>query len=367
MRRFLRKIIFLVALFLSIATLATYYASYIEPSSVKYIAFAGFAFPYFWVITSILAFFAIVTLHLRLIIITAVSLIFTIGGFLRVARFDFISSKTADEKSLKILTFNVRGMSVSRFADGVKISDVVDYISNQNADIVCLQEMFFSKGQTKAGYNGLKDMFPKYKYIVSEEDVKNRPAHATGQVILSRYPLTYIELKDVSQSTDKSVLATDVDVDGTNFRIFNCHLESIRLSDEQLSAVSDARHAEIGDKTKQNLKTTYRKMADAFIERAVQARELVALIDSTEQNVVVCGDFNDTPISYCYNTIASNMGDAFVDAGHGIGNTYNGSLPPLRIDYILYSSNMEASTYTVDKVNLSDHYPVCSVVNYGFE
>ena len=79
--------------------------------------------------------------------------------------------------------------------------------------------------------------------------------------------------------------------------------------------------------------------------------------------VIVCGDFNDTPVSYAYRTVLGDLKDAFVESGRGISNTYNGILPSFRIDYILYDPKFSAGNYRRDKVYLSDHFPVRCLLN----
>jgi endonuclease/exonuclease/phosphatase family metal-dependent hydrolase len=79
--------------------------------------------------------------------------------------------------------------------------------------------------------------------------------------------------------------------------------------------------------------------------------------------VVVCGDFNDTPNSYTYHQISKGLNDAFREAGSGIGTTYVGKIPFLRIDYILYSKErFDPLYFKVIRKNLSDHYPVVSTL-----
>jgi endonuclease/exonuclease/phosphatase family metal-dependent hydrolase len=73
---------------------------------------------------------------------------------------------------------------------------------------------------------------------------------------------------------------------------------------------------------------------------------------------VVCGDFNDTPVSYAYRKVRGDMKDAFVESGWGVSNTYNGGLPSLRIDYILCDRKFDVSDYRRDRIYLSDHFPV---------
>jgi endonuclease/exonuclease/phosphatase family metal-dependent hydrolase len=99
-------------------------------------------------------------------------------------------------------------------------------------------------------------------------------------------------------------------------------------------------------------------MRQAYIQRAEQVDILAKHIQSSPYPVIVCGDFNDTPVSYTYNKLSKNLQDAFVESGSGIGNTFRGNFPYVRIDYVLYSPSLKLHHYHTEKVNWSDHFPV---------
>jgi endonuclease/exonuclease/phosphatase family metal-dependent hydrolase len=74
--------------------------------------------------------------------------------------------------------------------------------------------------------------------------------------------------------------------------------------------------------------------------------------------VIVCGDFNDSPVSYTYQKISANLKDAFLESGTGLGSTYSGRFPSYRIDYILHNPQLSCYQYANPKMGLSDHQPV---------
>jgi endonuclease/exonuclease/phosphatase family metal-dependent hydrolase len=77
----------------------------------------------------------------------------------------------------------------------------------------------------------------------------------------------------------------------------------------------------------------------AFAMRARQAEILREHIAASPHPVIVCGDFNDTPLSYSYRLMSKGLKDSFMEKGWGLGTTYAGALPALRIDYILCSQH----------------------------
>jgi endonuclease/exonuclease/phosphatase family metal-dependent hydrolase len=85
---------------------------------------------------------------------------------------------------------------------------------------------------------------------------------------------------------------------------------------------------------------------------------LSAHIRQSPYPTIVCGDFNDTPVSYTYHKMRGKLVDAFIESGSGIGNTYLGNFPSFRIDYIFHSKSFRSCCFRTDRINMSDHYPV---------
>jgi endonuclease/exonuclease/phosphatase family metal-dependent hydrolase len=104
------------------------------------------------------------------------------------------------------------------------------------------------------------------------------------------------------------------------------------------------------------------KVGGATAMRAEQAEQLRAHILSSPHPVIVCGDFNDTPNSYTYHHIAAGLTDAFEEKGFGLGTTFGGALPMLRIDYLLTDPGIRVHDCRVVRdTEWSDHYPVWGV------
>ena len=102
-------------------------------------------------------------------------------------------------------------------------------------------------------------------------------------------------------------------------------------------------------------------MKSSYKKRAEEARVIKEHMQSSLYPIILCGDFNDTPLSYAYNTISENLKDAFKESGKGIGQSFV-KLPALRIDYILHNESFKSYNYTKHKQKLSDHYAVsCKV------
>jgi endonuclease/exonuclease/phosphatase family metal-dependent hydrolase len=82
------------------------------------------------------------------------------------------------------------------------------------------------------------------------------------------------------------------------------------------------------------------------------------LLDKSPYPNIVSGDFNSVPGSFTYHRIKGDLQDTFLKKGAGLGNTYVGLSPTLRIDYILADKSFDVLQYKSPTLFLSDHFPV---------
>lgn len=251
-------------------------------------------------------------------------------------------SEDSPAASLKVVSYNV-GL-FAHGSDGESRLQVADSVSRwlraQDADILCLQEFFLPLNVSMDGW--LRQHFPGYKaeyYVLTGEN-----GHF-GNVTLSRRPVADRGKIDFSKSTNMA-LWTDVRLDSTTLRLYNCHFESYNISLSGLIKKDGA------------VEETEQKMRRSITERPKQVSEVLRHIDTAPVRSMVLGDFNDNPLSYTYFRLLRGRRDSFVRAGKGFGATYRSLWPLLRIDYQLYPSDIEAVSYQVPHVKYSDHYPV---------
>ncbi len=64
------------------------------------------------------------------------------------------------------------------------------------------------------------------------------------------------------------------------------------------------------------------------------------------------------PNSYAYQTIGENLQNAFEEKGSGLGRTFTGIAPTLRIDNIFASTSFTVNQFVRLPVKLSDHFPI---------
>ncbi|MEI3108040.1 MAG: endonuclease/exonuclease/phosphatase family protein [Phocaeicola sp.] len=119
-----------------------------------------------------------------------------------------------------------------------------------------------------------------------------------------------------------------------------------------------AQAREVGDEENQIYTQFTDNMEANIIQRAKQAKDIASLVNATETPVILCGDFNDTPGTFTYETLKGNLQDGFLSAGEGYGATYRGLHNLLRIDYLFHSPSLLALKYGTMSYDMSDHNPV---------
>ncbi len=176
-----------------------------------------------------------------------------------------------------------------------------------------------------------------------------------GTAILSKYPIKKEGVIDFG-ARPNSCVWVDIDMDGTIIRYYSAHLESNRLNEETVKMITDKEHdrGHVYSSLKHMIRN-YQRYASVRVD---QAEKIKKHMSNSPYPVIMGGDLNETPMSYAYQTLSSEMIDAFVRRGSGSGNTWIGLIPLLRIDYILSDSELEIQSYYRMKSNLSDHYPI---------
>ena len=257
------------------------------------------------------------------------------------------------DNCIKIISYNV-----CTYGGNYKYEDaferILDYFTKQQADIVCLQEDV----DTWRRY-----AFTKYEKIYPYNDttIICRTALSTNAVgIHTRFPIIRKERIPYSSETNGSV-AYYLKAGNDTLLIVNNHFEGTHLSDKDRTRYKDILRGEME-------RDTVRAESKYLIDKlgkyaAIRAREVEAVhqyvIAHNQNPVIVCGDFNDTPISYARRTIAEGLTDCFAKSGYGIGLSYNRKGFWVRIDHILCSTDFTPYNCHVDsKIDYSDHFPI---------
>lgn len=329
-----------------------YLSVFVPPDKFWPAAFAGLLYPYLLIINILFVLYYSLRKSRRLLLSLTIILI----GYQHL--FNFIQplpNFKSNVKGLKILTFNVHHFAKDPSKKQPEVPGIIDYLKSANADIICLQEAQIYK-TGKYSPSSIRDALPGIKHYQLAHTISN-----AGPITLSRYPI--ITLGEIRfERSANMVLFSDIVVRSKDtVRVYNCHFQSYRISPEDYS-ITDPEKSGTNEQQMREAKLITKKMILAFSIRASQARTIYSHIRKCPYPVIVCGDFNDTPVSYTYHIVGNHLKDSFSDAGFGFSNTYNGILPAFRIDYILHSPEYTAVYYQCDRVDLSDHFPVTAIL-----
>ncbi len=180
-----------------------------------------------------------------------------------------------------------------------------------------------------------------------------------GLALFSRFPIAAHETHYFPNRSNGYQYA-DLNVNGQTIRLFNIHLQSSSVSVIADKVAEDANLQE--KETWLRIRGMLGRYKRSTMLRAEQAEEIAEHIRRSPHPVLLCGDFNEIPQSYAYHTIARGMQDAFKARGRGLGITYGGKIPALRIDYVLAGPQFEVLSHRIGRSGFSDHFPVYSTV-----
>lgn len=332
----------LIAVFaLGIASISVY----LSPEKLWFVSLFGIAYPYLLVINLV---FVVLWILVKPWF-TLISIVVILAGYKHVGNYLQFSGKQTNERGVRITSYNVKYfMGSNDFPSKENADHILNFLRQNNADIICLQEVRLNKRQI---FDISDHKLAQIKHMQLAHS-----SYAGGQLTLTRFPILFMgEIR--FKNSGNMIIYTDILMNSDTVRVFNCHLQSYRLGKREINTI-DSIDFNNDERTKAKFMELGGKFRKAQIKRAEQAATLREYIDDSPYPVIVCGDFNDTPVSFTYRTVRGNLEDSFTQSGKGTANTYNGKLPSFRIDYILHSSKFDSYNFEVSTLNHSDHYPI---------
>lgn len=353
----MKNIIYSIAKYLNIAVavaiVLAYVSVYADPEKFWVLAFFGLSYPFLLLINLIFLFFWIYRKN-KLLLISLIAIFVGWSQLRSFIQFPIRKKKVNTEKSFTILSYNVRLFNLYNWNTDLETpKKIFDFIKKDQFDIICLQEYVTHTSGELTENNILEKLGGKYNvhYGYSHKNSKSNYGIAT----YSKFPIVNRGTIAFRNTSNMSIY-TDVVIQNDTVRIFNNHLQSIRFNKNNYTFINNSKNLDEDTKIRE-VKDIIIRLREAFIKRATQAEILSIHIKNSPYPVIVCGDFNDSPVSYTYNKISNKLNDSFIDSGKGIGNTYRGSFPSFRIDFILYSDELKCAKFAIPKIKLSDHYP----------
>ncbi len=352
---FLTSIFFGVNSLFAVALLLSYYAENVNPNSFWPLALFGLALPYLYFLNSLFVLGWIIAGNKRLVLSLAVLIL----GYKSIPKIiQFNSIMPISEESIKVMSHNVRLFDLYLWQkEKTTRNEIFKLIKNESADILCLQEFYFSKDPTYE-FETLDSLltYPKNKYVHDEYSYVKGP-NKWGIATFSKYPIVGKGRLKFDTGNHNICIYTDIKTPKETIRVYNFHLASIRLEKVDYKTIDDV-YANSFSSYFGSEKLLINKLKSAFKRRAHQIEIIKESISSSPYKVIVCGDMNDTPNSYAYKALNENLMDSFLEAGRGLGQTYIGKFPSFRIDYILHDTSFTAERYVTLPAKLSDHHPI---------
>lgn len=334
---------------LSVALLIAYLTPVVSPAVFGSLTIVGIFAPILYISVVVCLLIWIVMGRWKIAGVVALLLIpglFRISDFYNVVYMRQVEQKPS-RNSFSVMSYNVRGF---RNDGSLRAMDnhVAYFEERDLADIVCFQEYALDIPNVER----LDSLFNARHTKLYKRDVVE-----SGEVVLrtySRFPI--VGSGSISGEGRGTSLWVDVIV-GKNdtIRVFNNHLHSMNISSEDSSDIEQGTILSDSDR----MQSIVDRIAKNSSIRAEYVDTLRTIIDNSPYRNVICGDFNDTPMSYVYGELKRGHLDAFEESGSGYGYTFRPMYGTLRIDYILHSKRLETEDYFADEQNsLSDHLPI---------
>lgn len=342
--RIANLVVFPLTLFTGLLLMCSSLAPFLHPSYSSWLQLLGLAFPMLFLINLLWLFYWWFQMKLKLL----VPLCFTILSLYSASKYvQYTGDRKKAEKPLKIATLNAQLFGV--YQNRWFFDTVVDQISLHNFDVVCLQEVFATKDLEdhvrSIRKNGQFKMYSLYRLTTGRN---------YGMVILTKQKIIRSGRIDFAGNTGNMAMYADILTEAADtIRVYNIHLQSIRFRKTDYDFVNGVEKQ--GQSNLEQGKGLIRRMREAYVKRAVQAEEVARHMKICPYPMMVCGDFNDVPLSYAYQTVSKGLFDAFREAGRGIERTYKGPFPSFRIDYILYSRKFYCTSYQSSSAVPGDH------------
>jgi endonuclease/exonuclease/phosphatase family metal-dependent hydrolase len=358
MGRILRRILQVIYLTTLIPAIGAILSQWISPNLAWPLAFFGLFFPLILLIQIV---FLVIFLLMRSKAIV-LPLIVILAGWTPLEHTFQLSLKgnagLKNSNQVKVMTYNVRLFDFFEWSGKKNMADgIFNSIKEQPPDILCLQE-FLVQEQGKLPLSRIEKelSFLPYHHIEYNYTVQTRKH---GLAIFSRYPILEAGHEHFADSRNMFIFA-DVLIGKDTVRVYNNHLESIHFERDEFELIDNKEDE--SRITREKISEIVGRMEKAYKKRSVQAEIVREHLNRSTHPVIVCGDFNDTPVSYATSKIRKGLFDSFRSGGKGLGITFPNMIVPLRIDYILHSKEMVSSGYVIGRGKYSDHRPVSTLI-----
>lgn len=339
---FINKVIFIINNVFALLLLFNFILPYIKPTSIATAPVIGLFTPGL-ILANILFVCYWIIIGLRKQFFLSLLVLF-IGYFVAPPIYKFSSeNKSSAKNQLNILSYNVRKLNMYKWIDDEHLVEKINnFIKEENPDVITFQEF---KKNKKLTLN-----YP-YKYIHRSYNWNKKESYSSGLAFFSKYKI--IDTGAVKyRKLFASITYIDILKNKDTIRVYNFHLESLGVNPRQVY---------FGHKDSEGFIKGLRK---SFKVQEVEIDTLNHHLKTHKHKTIITGDMNNTPYSWAYKNLKGNLQDTFIEAGKGLGKTYNFKGFPLRIDYIFADQNFEVLQHKNYDVKYSDHYPIMATLSF---
>lgn len=331
------KLIFIVNSLFATALLLAYLLPYIPPNTFPFLSVLSLGMPLLLIINFIFFLFWAIRFK-RQVLLSFFILLIGINHILSLYKFsnDQLKADTNDDKTFSLMTYNVRQFNRYDWIKDFSVTkEIITFVEKENPDILLVQE-FHEREDVN-----FKTYPHSYVKLVGENST-------SGQAIYSKYPIVNKGSLDFPK-TGNNAIYVDVLIHKDTIRIFNLHLESLKIN-PKVKELQNNSEKLIG------------RVGNSFRKQQKQTEMVLAKVDETPYKSIIAGDLNNSAFSYVYQKLSENYTDAFKNAGSGFGKTFDFDFIPLRIDVILADKQIKVKKLINYDQQLSDHYPIMSVL-----
>jgi len=247
------------------------------------------------------------------------------------------SPPSPDETTIVVATSNARGFRNEDY-ELLTTKEVTSFVEGVNADVLLLQEAT-----------------PKISKPSFSKAIKAAGGYEGHHQLRVRTVATFAKsLKDIDAVFKgyNGFVVSDVETALGTIRFVNAHLQSNRISG-LASKIGTNKDVE---KELDRAESMFRRYGKTARKRAAQAEDIRRFIQDSPHPVILAGDFNDVPSSFIYERLLTpRLRDAWVEAGFGLGTTFTGPLPGLRIDFMLVDTSLSVTGIERFDTGFSDH------------
>jgi len=340
--------------------LAGVMACYVAPAKWWWLPFAGYALPFFLLIN--IGFFFLWLMRMnKLAFLSFFSILLCLQQVRSVFAIHFLDKQT--EQGIKIMSYNVKNFDLYNWTHNLETRhDMLALIAAENPDIICFQEFYSQDTVQFMNKSFFRDSL-HYKYNFFKENVivkylpfKNKLNLCFGLAVFSRLPIVDTGTVQFANSLNNNCMWVDLLIHEKRTRLYNMHLQSIHLDYVDYDTIEEL---EENQNTQwYRVRNIIRKIKTGFVKRGQQVDKVKASIEACTSPKILCGDFNDLPVSYSYHQLRGGLQDAFVEKGKAFGGTYTNKLKLFRIDQLLFDPSFTIYSYRVIHKPYSDHYPI---------